>query len=74
MCCRFRSSATVCFLLLFPVLLWLPSDEAIPVAVRFTEGAIHGFLVLSSADHDDVIASGDLRQVTTGKGILCRPS
>ena len=43
-------------------LLSLSSLEAAPVPVRFDEGSLHGFLVLS-APKDVLIASGDLLQV-----------
>src|SRR5262249_47387872 len=53
---------------LVPTLMWLPPDQTSPIPVRFTEGAVHGFLLLSSTNNH-VIASGDLRQVTTSGGI-----
>ena len=64
---RFARSATVCLLLL-PAYLWLNPDEAAPVPVRFMEGAVHGFLVLTEIN-GGVIASGDLRQTVTSNGI-----
>jgi len=50
----------------FPrILIWaalIPATAA-PVAVRHTEGLVHGFLVLSSMD-GTLLAQGDLTQVT----------
>ena len=68
---RHKGSAILPLVFLLPVLLWLPLDQTAPVTVRFTEGAVHGFLALSST-HNDVIASGDLRQVSTSRGIESR--
>ena len=67
----FRQSITFClFTLLLRSLIWtLPG--AAPVPVRFVEGAVHGFLVMSTTD-GEVIASGDLRQISTSKGMESR--
>lgn len=51
-----------------PILLWLPRDAGAPIPVRFVEGTLHGFLVLSTVD-GAVIASGDLRQTRTNNGV-----
>ena len=44
---------------------------AAPVAVRFAEGATHGFLQLRTVD-GGLIASGDLLQVGRGGKVECR--
>jgi len=67
----FTSSAIVSFLILLPVLPWPPPDVAAPIPVRFVEGAVHGFLVVRTID-GNVIASGDLRQTVTAKGVNSR--
>ena len=66
---RTASPATACLLLLSS--LWLYPDEAAPVSVRFVEGALHGFLVLRTIQ-GDLIASGDMRQVTVGTKVEAR--
>jgi hypothetical protein len=55
-------SAVLVFLILVALLLCPPPLAAAPVAVRFTEGITHGFLLLRTAS-GDLIASGDLLQV-----------
>jgi len=67
----FRQSVTFClFTLLLRSLMWtLP--RAAPVPVRFVEGAVHGFLTLSELD-GNVLATGDLRQTTTGNEMSAR--
>ncbi|MGA7238092.1 MAG: hypothetical protein WBY44_20570 [Bryobacteraceae bacterium] len=45
--------------------------KAQPVAVRQTEGAVHGFLTLSSLD-GDLVANGDLEQVARGSRVTSR--
>ena len=45
--------------------------KAQPVTVRQTEGAVHGFLTLSSLD-GDVVANGDLEQVAHGSRVTSR--
>jgi hypothetical protein len=45
--------------------------RAQPVAVRQTEGAVHGFLTLSSLN-GDVVAHGDLEQVSRGSRVTSR--
>ena len=49
-------------LVLMIALLWQRSLAAAPVPVRFIEGSLHGFLVLSTSQ-GVLIASGDLLQV-----------
>src|ERR1035437_5307932 len=50
-----------------PILLcaWQPGASAAPVPVRFTNGTLHGFLELRSAE-GHVLAAGDLVQVAHG--------
>src|SRR2546430_16026290 len=47
-------------------LLWPSSLLAAPVAVRHTEGLVHGFLTLSTLD-GKMVAVGDLSQVAHGE-------
>jgi hypothetical protein len=54
--------ATAGLLLLVTALLWQTPLAAAPVPVRFAEGSLHGFLVLTNLKQD-LIASGDLFQV-----------
>ena len=68
---RQTTSAMLSLILLLPALLWVAPDQTSPVPVRFMEGAVHGFVVLSSTNND-VIASGDIRQVSTSRGIESR--
>lgn len=49
-------------LVLLTALMWQRPLAAAPVPVRFAEGSLHGFLVLSTP-RQDLIASGDLLQV-----------
>ena len=53
--------ATAGLLVLVAALLWQRPLAAAPVPVRFAEGSLHGFLVLST-QKDVLIASGDLLQ------------
>jgi hypothetical protein len=53
------------------VLLWPWPLAAAPVAVRFTEGLTHGFLLLRTVD-GGLIASGDLLQVGRGGNVESR--
>jgi hypothetical protein len=46
-------------------LLWPGTSFAAPIAVRHTEGLVHGFLVLSTLEGEPV-AHGDLTQVSRG--------
>jgi hypothetical protein len=57
----FKRPAILCLLVIGMVLLWLPQGVAAPVAVRFTEGVTHGFLVLRNVN-GGLLASGDLLQ------------
>jgi hypothetical protein len=67
----FTRAATLGLLVLGTVLLWLCPLAAAPVPVRFVEGAMHGFLVLRTAD-GSLIASGDLLQVGRGGQVESR--
>jgi len=58
----FHGRATAGLLVLMTTGLWHHSLAAAPVPVRFAEGSLHGFLVLSTPK-DVLIASGDLLQV-----------
>lgn len=49
-------------LVLLTALLWQSPLEAAPLPVRFAEGSLHGFLVLSTPN-EVLLASGDLLQV-----------
>ncbi|MHB1024076.1 MAG: hypothetical protein ACYC24_00020 [Desulfobacteria bacterium] len=54
--------AAAVLLVLMAALLWQRPLAAAPVPVRFAEGSLHGFLVLTNLKQD-LIASGDLLQV-----------
>ena len=58
----FQMKAMAGLLVLMTALLWQRPLAAAPVPVRFAEGSLHGFLVLSTPK-DVLIASGDLLQV-----------
>lgn len=47
------------------------ADEVRPVPVRYTEGVVHGFLVLSTLD-GKTLADGDLIQVPSGNRVTTR--
>ena len=51
--------------------LWPGVLAAEPVAVRYTEGALHGFLVLRTLD-DKLLAQGDLTQTVRGDQVTAR--
>jgi len=51
--------------LVFTAVLWPGVLAAEPVAVRYTEGALHGFLVLRTLDNK-LLAEGDLIQTVRG--------
>ena len=51
--------------------LWPGVLPAEPVAVRYTEGALHGFLVLRTLD-DKLLAQGDLTQTVRGDQVTAR--
>jgi len=57
----FPGRATAGLLVLMAALLWQRPLAAAPVPVRFAEGSLHGFLVLSTPK-EVLIASGDLLQ------------
>jgi len=65
---RTRSLA---ILLVYGCILSAASAVASPVAVRYREGVVHGFLVLSTLDGTP-IAEGDLTQVPEGNRITSR--
>jgi hypothetical protein len=67
----FTRAATLGLLALLTVLLCPAPLAAAPVRVRFAEGAMHGFLVLRTAD-GPLIASGDLLQVGRGGQVESR--
>jgi hypothetical protein len=46
-------------------------DEAAPIPVLFSEGAVHGFLVLKTMQ-GELVASGDLRQTNVGPRVDAR--
>lgn len=63
--------ATAGLLFLMTALLWQRPLAAAPVPVRFVEGSLHGFLVLSTSQ-EVLIASGDLLQVVQGGEVKTR--
>lgn len=67
---RTRSLA-ILLILIHAFLLSIASSWAAPVAVRFKEGSLHGFLVLSTLDGTR-IAEGDLIQAPQGDRITSR--
>jgi hypothetical protein len=64
---RFRSKLVVAALVCAAVLT-SGSATAEPVAVRYTEGLVHGFLVLRAAD-GSALANGDLFQTARGNRV-----
>ncbi len=54
-----------------PLSFGLACCAAEPVAVRYTEGALHGFLVLRTLD-DKLLAEGDLTQTVRGDQVTAR--
>jgi hypothetical protein len=66
-----RGRAKAGFLVLLTALLWQRPLAAAPVPVRFAEGSLHGFLVLSTTG-DVLLASGDLLQVGRDGGVKSR--
>jgi len=65
----FPGRATAGALILMTAVLWQRPLAAAPVPVRFAEGSLHGFLVLSTPK-DVLIASGDLLQ-SVRDGEIC---
>jgi hypothetical protein len=61
-------SAAAGLVAFFPILTWLVPDAVTPVATRFVEGTVHGFLILTTVD-GKTIASGDLRQTRKAKAV-----
>lgn len=60
-----------CLLLLLPAVVLAPPVLAAPVAVRFAEGMVRGFLELSDPEGKR-IASGDFIQLPRSGGVKCR--
>jgi hypothetical protein len=56
---------TICTILILFFFLSVPLASASPVAVRYKEGLVHGFLVLTTLD-GDIIAHGELAQAARG--------
>ena len=57
--------------LVYTAVFWPGALPAEPVAVRYTEGALHGFLVLRTLD-DKLLAQGDLIQTALGNQVTAR--
>jgi len=57
--------------LLLAAVLWPGLLAAEPVAVRFTEGSLHGFVVLRTLD-DKLLADGDVTQTVKGDRVTTR--
>lgn len=66
MCVKLRA-----ILLISACLISAVSASAAPVQVRYREGLIHGFLILSNLD-GEAIAEGDLTQVARGDQVTSR--
>jgi len=64
-------SRVLAILLMSSCILSGVAESASPVAVRYREGLIHGFLVLSTLD-GIVIAAGDLTQVARGDQVTAQ--
>jgi hypothetical protein len=62
---------TLAAFLLLVLLVAAPYAGSDPVAVRFNEGLVHGFLVLSAADGTR-LADGDLEQTARGDRVTSR--
>jgi hypothetical protein len=64
---RLRTQSRLTFAYAIPILILFSASlaSASPVAVRYREGLVHGFLTLSTLD-GDVIAYGELSQVARG--------
>lgn len=59
------------FSILAALLLWSVSASAAPIAVRHSEGIVHGFLILRAMDGTS-LADGDLLQTTQGDRVTAR--
>ena len=57
--------------LVFAAVIWPGLLAAEPVAVRYTEGALHGFLVLRTLD-DKLLADGDVTQTVDSDRVTAR--
>src|SRR5262245_43589301 len=53
------------------IVLWADMPSAEPVAVRYPDGAVHGFLVLRSLD-GKLLADGDLNQTVRDDRVTAR--
>ena len=56
---------------LVAVICLVPPAQADPIAVRFAEGVVHGFLTLRSPG-GPLLASGDLLQTASGGRVTSR--
>jgi hypothetical protein len=68
---EFRRPKVRAILLIFACLVSGVSVSAAPVQVRYREGLVHGFLILSNLE-GDAIAEGDLTQVAHGDQVTSR--
>ncbi len=66
-----RRSTCAILMLMCGVLFPIQIGPAAQVTVLHTQGELHGFLVLRTVD-GDVIADGDLAQVTRGDRVTTR--
>jgi hypothetical protein len=65
---RFLTNLLIGGMLVFASLAWPSALAAEPVAVRFSEGLVHGFLALRTLD-GDLLADGELTQVARGNRV-----
>src|SRR5688500_1400214 len=65
------TKAALGLLALMMILSWSSPLAAAPVAVRFVEGAVHGFLALRTLD-GILVAPGELLQVVRGGEVQSR--
>jgi hypothetical protein len=70
---RLFTKSLITFLFSLPALLWLHPDNIAPVPVRFVEGTLHGFLVLSTTD-GTMIASSEETVVFTQQKVFSMQS
>ena len=57
--------------IVFAAVVWPGLLAAEPVAVRYSEGSVHGFLVLRTLD-DKLLADGDVTQTVDGDRVTAR--
>src|SRR5690349_18010809 len=57
--------------ILIAAALWAGTSAADPIAVRYTEGALRGFLVVRSLD-DKMLADGEITQTVKGDRVTAR--